>query len=311
MTAQFIWEGHTKMCLRQCARLVVLSGVLSASTVGLSGCLSMGSVQTASTLGKGNFQISAEPGIYGPNFGPPMGTGGGGGGGGMGGGTPSGSEAVPHFDVAFRYGITDRFDIGVRTGWSLFELQTKFLLTPPDAQTLAISTAPAVGVGLSSVGGTTVTYFNVAIPLLVGIKHFRANELIFGVRYNNMVFALGDSTGSAVVYLGGVGGSVGYQFAIGEIFRILPELAINVPIFTSSRIGAIAIDGAGFGGVIWQLKVGLIFGRTAKKAEPIDIGPPPPMPAPEPMPVPAPLPEGPPPEPTPAPLPPPDPVPTL
>ena len=188
----------------QCSRLVVLSGVLSVA----SGCLSMGTVQTASTLGKGNFQISAEPGIYGPNFGRV-----GGSGGGAGGGSGTSQDAVPHFDVAFRYGVTPRFDIGVRTGWSLFELQTKFLFTSPEAETLAISTAPAVGMGLSAAGGTSITYFNFAVPVLFGIKHFRANELVFGLRFNNMVFALGDSTGSAVIYLFGVGGTIGYQTA--------------------------------------------------------------------------------------------------
>ena len=242
----------------------------------------MGSVQTASTLGKGNFQISAEPGLYGATA--PAGTGGGG-------GTTQvqAQEPIPHFDVAFRYGVTDRFDIGVRSGWSLFELQTKFLFTPPEAETLAVSVAPALGAiflgSTAASGGTTsISYFNLAVPILFGIKHFRANELVFGPRFNNMLFALGDSTGSAVVYLFGVGGTIGYQFAIGEIFKILPELAVNVPVATSGRVGQSTIAAAGFGGVIWQLKVGLMFGRSGKKApEPLEVGPPPPMPAPEPL----------------------------
>jgi hypothetical protein len=278
------------MNLGRCARLVLLSGALSATT----GCLSMGTVQTASTLGKGNFQIAAEPGIYGANSGSS--------------GAPAGAQdPIPHFDVAFRYGVTDRFDIGVRSGWSLFELQTKFLLTPPEAETLAISVAPTLGgifLGSGSGAGTTsVTYFNLAVPVLFGIKHFRANEFVFGPRFNNMVFALNDSTGSAVVYLFGVGGTIGYQFAIGEIFKILPEIAINVPVAASASVGGAAIAGAGFGGVIWQVKVGLMFGRSGKRpTEPTDVGPPPPMPPPEPLtrppePIPMPPPELPPPAP--------------
>lgn len=253
---------------RRGSRLLLLSGVLSTAT----GCLSMGSVQTASTLGKGNFQIAAEPGIYGANT---KGSGG------------TAADPIPHFDVAFRYGVTDRFDMGIRGGWSLFELQTKVLLTPPEHERLAISVAPSLGAiflgGNTSGSGTSVSYFNLAIPVLFGIKHFRANELIFGPRINNMLFALGDQSGSAAVYLFAVGGTVGYQFAIGDFFKILPELAINVPVASSTNIGKQQIAGAGFGGVIWQLKVGLIFGRGAKRApEPFDVGPPPPMPAPEP-----------------------------
>ncbi len=265
----------------QRARLAILAGMLSTAT----GCLSMGTVQTASTLGKGNFQISAEPGLYAPNYGKT-------------GPTPTTGpwDPLPHFDVAFRYGVSDRVDIGVRSGWSLFEFQSKFLLTPPEAPTLAISIAPTLGgifLGPSnsaSGSATSVSSFNLAVPVLFGIKHFRANELVFGVRFNNMLFALGDTTGSAAVYMFGVGGTIGYQFAIGEIFKILPELAINVPVARSSGVGAESIAGAGFGGVIWQLKVGLMFGRNNKKAtEPQEIGPPPPMPPPEPT-HPAPLP---------------------
>ena len=280
------------MKLGQCARLAVLSGALCATT----GCLSMGTVQTASTLGKGNFQISAEPGIYGANSGTAASAG--------------NVDPIPHFDVAFRYGVTDRFDLGVRSGWSLFELQTKFLITSPEAETLAVSVAPTLGgifLGSSTASGvaTTVSYFNLAVPVLFGIKHFRANEFVFGPRFNNMVFSFSDSTGSLAVYLFGIGATVGYQFAIGEIFKILPELAINIPVAASAAQGRAAIAGAGFGGVIWQLKVGLMFGRSGKRppVETNEAGPPPPMPPPEPMSRPPEPPPPPPPAPPPPPVP--------
>ena len=278
------------MKLRRWPRLTLLAGALSCAT----GCLSMGTMQTASTLGKGNFQISAEAGAYGFSV-PKSGAGGGNG--------AASPEVVPHFDVSFRYGLSDRVDIGVRTGWSLLELQAKFLFTNPANDRLAISLAPTLGgifLGTSSSGGmpTTLSYFNLGLPLLVGIKHFRANELVFGPRLNHMLVSLSDSTGSAAVYLFGIGGSVGYAFSIGEVFKILPELAFNVPVAASATTGRSTIAGAGFGGVIWQLKVGLMFGRSGKRpAEPLPT--PPPMPAPEPVAAPAdPQPE---PEPAPAP----------
>lgn len=282
------------------ARLFLLSGPLWFAT----GCLSMGTVQTASTLGKGNFQISAEPGAYGltlPNSSGP-------------GYSP---EVVPHFDVAFRYGVNDRFDIGVRTGWSLIELQAKVLLTDPDAERLAISLAPTLGGTFGSsqatltMPATNITAFNFSIPVLFGIKHFRANEFVVGPRINNMLFALRDGTGSAAIYVFGLGGTIGYSFAIGEIFRILPELGLSIPVASSSQVGAAAIAGSGLGNFLWQLKVGLMFGRAGKR--PPDVVPqpppePPPVEQPPPPPdsefVPAPMPEVAPPPPPP----PPDPV---
>jgi hypothetical protein len=249
-------------------RLLVMVGVLTAA----SSCLSMGTVQTASTLGKGNFQVSAEPGIYGAS------------------GAPGGAGAqdpIPHFDVSFRYGVTDRFDLGVRTGWSLIEAQTKVLLTPPEHDWLAIAVAPTLGaafLGGGSASGpqATITSFNLAVPIRVGIKHLRGNEAVFGPRFNNLVFAYGDATGSLNVYSLGVGATFGYAIAIGEIFKILPELAFSVPAFaTGGNPGKAVVSTAGFGGVIVQVKVGLIFGRSKFKPEPLP--PPPPMPAPEPL----------------------------
>lgn len=248
-------------------RLLVMVGVVTSA----SSCLSMGNVQTASTLGKGNFQVSAEPGMYGaaPSAVAPQ------------------QDPIPHFDVSFRYGVTDRFDLGVRTGWSLIEAQTKFLLSPPEHEWLAVAVAPTLGaafLGGGSASGpqATITSFNLAVPILFGIKHLRGNEAVFGPRFNNLVFAYGDGTGSLTVYSLGVGATFGYAFAIGDIFKILPELAFSVPtVATGGNPGRAVVAAAGFGGVIVQLKVGLIFGRSKFKPEPMP--PPPPMPPPEPL----------------------------
>ncbi len=95
---------------------------LAAAMVG-SGCLSIGGVQRAETLGKGHFQIALE-----------------------GGGLASLDRSPtlqPTVDVAGRYGVHDRIDLGVRIGSTGLELQSKFLLNEPSGSTL-VSLAPAL-----------------------------------------------------------------------------------------------------------------------------------------------------------------------
>ncbi len=269
-------------------RVGLLAGALGVM-VGATGCLSMGTVQTADTLGKGHWQVAAEAGVWGAAV---TGTGG-------------ANLTLPHLDVAFRYGIHDRFDLGVRTGGSLIELQTKFLITDPQAETLAMSVAPTIGgifIGAGSTGGgsAALTYFNVGIPLLIGLKHLDGNELVFGPRINNIFITGSSSGGSGIIYNFGVGGSVGYCIAIGEIFKILPEFAINVPVVTTAASGGSTASGAGVNGLIYQFKVGLQFGRTGHKPQTPDYSAPPPPPGPPP-PMPPPSGELPPPPPPPPP----------
>lgn len=236
--------------LGQAARLI--ASVLFVASA--AGCLSMGTVQTADTLGKRNFQISAEVGPYG-FITPQSGT--------------SNPGVLPDFDVAFRYGLTDRFDIGARAGGSLLELQTKFLLTNPQNELLAMSLAPTLGGAVldskEPAGTVRFTYFNLALPLLIGIKHFNGNELVFGPRINNMLVARSDIGGG---YLFGVGASIGYAFAIGKILKILPEFAFNVPIAVTASTSSGSGAGTGYGGVIYQFKIGLMFSRRKVHAEP-------------------------------------------
>ena len=261
-----------------CAQLIAAV----ATFIGASGCLSMGTVQTADTLGKGHFQVAIEPGIYGASVGTAAGV-------------------LPHFDVAFRYGLTERFDLGVRTGSSMLELQTKFLFTDPQSDLLAMSLAPTIGgvyLPLPATGTTpasTTTFFNIGIPLLVGLKHFNGNEVTFGPRINN-TFLVASGTGGGLIYLFGVGGSVGYAFAFGETFKLLPEFAVNFPVAATAATSAGSAGSAGFAGLIYQFKLGIIFGRSSHKPSPAeverparrqreeDVPPPPPQPAPAPAP---------------------------
>lgn len=213
-----------------------------------SGCVSIGGVQTADTLGKGNFQFAVEPGVYGI--------------------TSIANEVdgavIPHVDFAARYGVSDTVDIGARFGSSLLELQSKFLLTDPSDTGKAISIAPSlagifVGAG-EGVGG----YANVNIPVLIGLKTSGGSEFVLGPRISDIIIFGSNGNDGGVVNLLSVGASVGYAARVGEGFRIMPEVAVLVPIVGAAAAGGDSDAVAGFNGGLVQFKVGLLFGAGRK-----------------------------------------------
>lgn len=219
-----------------------------------TGCASVSHVQTADTLGAGRFQFAIEPGLLGAAV--------------LGGEeNVAAAGYVPHFDMALRYGVSERVDLGVRVGSSLAELQTKFLLTQPNDPVKAISLAPSIS-GASFGSGTSVdgeelssSYLNVAVPLLVGFKTKGGSELVLGPRaiWTRVSGDVGNE-GAAVNILS-VGASVGYALRVTEGFRIMPEVGLSFPVVgevnsTSSDSEAIA----GFNGGFAQFKLGFLFG---------------------------------------------------
>jgi hypothetical protein len=206
------------------------------------GCASIGAVQTADTLGKGNLQVALEPGAQ-----ISIATR----------GTP-GSFGYPHPDVSLRYGLSDRIDLGGRIGYSMLELQGKFLLTQPGAPGLVASLAPTVGGLAVPAGGSNVGLLSFALPVLLGIKHLQGNELTFGVRLQGLLVAAGSSGhGSASVFGLGAGASVGYSLRLGERFGLIPEVAVLYPLTVVGTSGG----AAGLGSAIVQFKLGVVYGR--------------------------------------------------
>jgi len=236
------------------SRLVLAVAALALA----SGCVSIGGVQTADTLGKGNFQFAVEPGVW--------------------------SAAaiaedvdgflVPHVDFSARFGVSDSVDIGARFGSSLLELQSKFLLTSPSDTGKAISLAPSLAGIFLGAGEDVGGYANVQVPLLIGLKTGGGSEFVLGPRIANTIFfgTVGDNGG--IVNILSVGASVGYAARVGNSFRIMPEVALLVPV-----VGAVSANGdsdaaAGFTGGILQFKLGFLFGagRRAPVAEPAESG---------------------------------------
>jgi hypothetical protein len=165
----------------------------------------MGMVQTAQTVGKGGSEISIDPGFA---------------------GIVNTSTIGPTLNAAYRYGITDRFDLGARLGTSIAEVQTKFLLTEPSNDTIAVSLAPAAGL-LLGLGGP-IYAVNIPIPLLIGFK-FGEHELTLGPRLQNNIYFITDNSGN-MPYILSVGLSVGFAAQLTDKFRILPELSMSTPV---------------------------------------------------------------------------------
>jgi hypothetical protein len=224
-------------------RRIVAGAALLLGVAG-TGCVSVSHVQTADTLGAGKFQFAIEPGV--------------------GGAAVISDEAgasiyYPHVDLAARYGITDRVDLGVRFGSSLLELQSKFLLSDPRNPDIAMSLAPSVmGVFLGSdEDPDAVSYMNLSVPFLVGFKTSGGSELVLGPRISGTRLTLGDE---GAINILSAGASLGYALRVTEGFRLMPEVGVSVPLVGNVSSRSDSEVAAGFGGGFVQVKLGFLFG---------------------------------------------------
>lgn len=259
-------------------RVVLVAAAVAYAAVG-TGCIAMGSAQKADTLGKGHVQFGIEPGAIGGTVGNQFGV-------------------LPDFNAAVRFGVTDTIDLGLRAGTTLLELQTKFLLTDPSNESLAISLAPSInGIYLGIGGGGTSTgggMVNVQIPALVGVKFGSGSELVVGPRINNMMLFGGASNGtsssSSLIYQLTAGASLGVALQLTDFFALMPEVSFMVPLVTTARATSGSTSGGAIGGpgqgVAFGFHLNFLLGRgrTAETA-PSDL-PPPPPPPPAPLPPP-------------------------
>ncbi len=230
-------------------RRYVAGAALWMSVLG-TGCVSISHVQTADTLGEGHFQFAIEPGAAGAAVLSSSDVGG-------------GSIYYPHVDLALRYGITDRVDLGVRFGSSLVELQSKFLLTSPEDPTKAISLAPSLmGLFLGSGENDALgSYINVAVPVLVGLKSSGGSEFVLGPRVTLTNLSLGAGSSSGSVTIISAGASVGYALRVSEGFRLMPEIGVSIPLVGSVDTNTTDSEVlSGFDGGFLQFKLGFLFG---------------------------------------------------
>lgn len=254
------------MMTRATSRLAVVGAL-----AGLTGCASISNVQTADTLGRGRVQVGIEPGLWGLA-------------------STQGAAAVPHVDVAVRFGVSEGVDLGVRGGLSFLELQSKFLFTKPGDRSLAISLAPTVGgiMGLSNT--STGGWLNIGVPLLIGIKTAGGSEFVIGPRLQNLLIfsSGGSSTAGSTLYGLAVGSSIGFAWRITDNFGLMPEFSAVYPVAGASAFAGTTNAGTnlGLGAAFVQFKLGILVGgfRPVAPNEDLQQAPPPPPPPPAPHP---------------------------
>jgi hypothetical protein len=240
------------------------------------GCASLGRMETASTLGKGNVVGGVETtGYLDYYFDPavPAQTG------------LTNPIIYPQVNGFVRFGLTDRFDLGLRGGSTLLEIETKVMFTDPDSALLALSLAPSLmGFYLPSVtsaGQTTpaIGLIGIPIPLLIGLK-LGGHELVFGPRVVNQIVFYNDGRQSGG-YVLSVGTSVGFAARITQSFVLMPEISMLMPVFVSAATPFGTASVAGVGSIAFSAGLSCTFGKM--KPRPGDATPPP---APEEAPAP-------------------------
>lgn len=222
------------------ARFVFTSLAAAAALFASTGCVSLSTMQTASTVGAGKTEIALEPSmtsIIGP--------------------------FLPHANIAMRYGVTDRVDIGGRVGSSLFDLEAKFLLTDPASPSLALSLAPTVGGFLVGDGASAGGLVNITVPLLIGLKTGGGSELVLGPKLVDLLAFAGAADGGLGGNILALGGTVGYAANFNG-FKIIPEVAVAFPLLGAGGISAGGQSASAMdtfsGGLVLQFGVGLVFG---------------------------------------------------
>jgi hypothetical protein len=179
-----------------------------------SGCSTHTAVTTAHTIGAGNFQGAVEPGV---------------------GAIPVaglGVVATPTFNIAFRYGVSDKVDMGARLGSTSYDINGKYMFTDTDGT--IVSLAPSMTVIAFAAGGLGGGFFRMDTPLLIGIP-VGESQFIVGPNWTlNSVFAAAGPVATGAFTMG-PGAHLAYSAKMGKSFRLHPELSVKTPFL----IGAI------------------------------------------------------------------------
>jgi len=178
------------------------------------GCAAMGTLQTADTLGAGKTRWSAQL---------------------MAQATPS-AAPLPQAAVGLQYGLTDSLDVGARVSTVGLELSGKVRLVGAEDSPWVVSLAPAVGLHQPVPRFDAYWAYNeqryATLPVLVGMKVGEGSQLVTGLRPTWLYFPQVDGPGERRPAESGfaLGASVGYAFRVGSRVRLMPELAVQLPL---------------------------------------------------------------------------------
>jgi hypothetical protein len=215
--------------------------LMGALVVGGSGCSMIGVSQSAKTAGDDAVQVGLEPGAWG-------------------GAGEGGSAFFPGFNVALRYGISDRVDIGGRLGAGMPQITAKVMFTDPTVDGLQMSIAPMFGLFYMAAGGAGAGYVDVNVPVLIGLPAGKS-EVVLGPRVHvqSVLGAAGGSSAGAGFLSAGT--SIGYAAQIGEHFKIITEVTGEYPFFVFAAAGGDSASATtDFDGLFMNYGVAFVFG---------------------------------------------------
>jgi hypothetical protein len=186
---------------------IALPLVTSALGLGLlSGCVSTG---MARTVDPGKLQVSLSPGIQGN------------------------SAFIPQAELAVRYGVSERVDVGARLFLPGAEVDARFaLLRAPSLKSgVDLTLAPSLAYVYPFTTSNRGIVFP-SLPLLVGIN-LGGSQLVLGPRVGYGIVLEQTPTYQGDPYTPGnfadnfvAGSSLGLAIPIGQVFRIVPEVSV-------------------------------------------------------------------------------------
>jgi hypothetical protein len=221
-------------------------GILALTCSLWLSCAPLSAVQRASTLGAGKTQLSFEASAYSgiaPSTPPkrweflP----------------PKTNATLPSAAVAFRGGVMDSFDLGLRLSMEVAELQTKLLLVELTDPNLVVSIAPALSAPMPMGYAHSV---NLAVPMLFGFRQAGDHELVIGTRFQAAFDVRSPAADAAL------GASLGYARRVSKELTLMPEVAVFVPFPAANP----SVSGAFIGGndVAVQFVLGILGGEPAR-----------------------------------------------
>jgi len=210
-----------------------------------SGCASVGLFQSPETLGRKNWELAAELTSQAQaNLAP-----------------PDALSVYPMGAVAFRYGLVDRVDLGVKYGPGGFELGTKVMLTGREG--VVVSIAPSVAGTLWVPSGLLVGTAQVSVPVFIGVPLSQRVQLVFAPRVHDSVYGLNAGQAGGTLNMLMLGGAVGVVVRLGR-FKIIPDVGVLGPPLATTTWRSDLPTGTVWGQGKWtfQFNVTLTLGKA-------------------------------------------------
>jgi hypothetical protein len=214
-------------------RLRVLIAALSLGAAGL-GCPSLSTMQTVDTVPEGEVRVAVGAEAIGASS--------------------SGDNAVaPQVDIAVRYGLSERVDLGVKIYGAGIELGAKYQFLDGGFEA---ALAPAAAFSYFSSDDTSAGFLYLHLPFLMGAPLSDTLTFTFGPKLL-YIFIFGDyaEEGDDDVTFSGdglaAGAFVGLPIRVARNFWIAPEFNLY---------GNVTGDDSAFSTIMWQGGVGFYFG---------------------------------------------------